>query len=294
MNLPEVRGSYRFDVNLSKTSWFGVGGRADIVFRPKDIDDLALFLKKKPESLPVTILGATSNVIISDKGIRGVLVKLGSGFSNISHDKNHITAGAANLCANVVSYCQENALGNLEFMIGIPGMIGGAVVMNAGCFGSEVSDFFVKAKAVDFAGNIIEFNKQQCQFAYRKNKFTKEMIVVEAVFAIKNSSMVKISNLIKKYQTYRNDTQPIRKKTGGSTFKNPQEYKSWELIDKAGCRGLKIGDAQISDKHCNFMINNGVAKADDLIKLGEQVRNKVKEKFDIYLDWEINKIGDFN
>jgi UDP-N-acetylmuramate dehydrogenase len=293
MNLPKIRGSYRFNVELGKTSWFGVGGKADVIFRPEDSDDLIFFLQNKDKSIPISILGATSNVIIGDKGIRGVLIKLGKNFSNISHSKNQIIVGASNLCTNVAHYCQENSLGNLEFMSGIPGMAGGAIAMNAGCFENEVSDFFIKGRALDFSGNLIEFNKNQCQFQYRKNNFTKNLIIVETTFEIEESSSEKISNLIKKYQEYRNKTQPIRKKTGGSTFKNPIGQKSWKLIDEAGCRGLKIGDAQISEKHCNFMVNNNKAKASDLIKLGEEVRNKVKEKFDIYLDWEIKQFGEF-
>ena len=291
--LPKIRGSYRFNVDLGKTSWFGVGGRADVIFRPKDIDDLIFFFKNKNNKIPVSILGATSNVIISDKGVRGVIIKLGKNFSKIEHNKHQITIGASNLCANIVHYCQENSLGNLEFMIGIPGMTGGALAMNAGCFGGEVADFFIKGKAVDFAGNLIEFTKDQCQFEYRKNNFVKNMVIVEAVFKIQQSSSKQISALVKQYQDYRHNTQPIRKKTGGSTFKNPKGYKSWKLIDKAGCRGLQIGGAQISEKHCNFMINRNKAKATDLIKLGEEVRCKVKEKFDIYLDWEIKKFGEF-
>jgi UDP-N-acetylmuramate dehydrogenase len=178
-------------------------------------------------------------------------------------------------------------------MIGIPGMVGGATVMNAGCFGSEVADFFIKGKAVDFTGNLIEFTKDQCQFQYRKNNFAKDIIVVEATFGTQRSSAEKISDLIKKYQDYRNNTQPIRKKTGGSTFKNPIGHKSWELIDKSGCRGLEFGGAQISEKHCNFIINNGKARASDLISLVQEVRSRVKEKFDIYLEWEIKRFGEF-
>jgi len=289
-SLPGIRGSYRFDVELAKTSWFGVGGRAEVVFRPADLDDLIFFLQKKDPKLPITILGATSNVIISDKGIKGVLIKLGGVFAKISSDKENIRIGAGALCKNISEYSQDNSLGGLEFLTGIPGTMGGAIAMNAGCFDSEISKILLSVKAVDFKGNILNFSNEQCQFSYRQNNLPKNLIFIEGVFKSYSRKSDDIAALIVKYNKYRVSSQPIRKKTGGSTFKNPLNQKSWQLIDSAGCRGLKVGDAKISEKHCNFMINNGNATARDLVELGNIVQERVKKNSGVSLQWEIKFI----
>lgn len=287
--LPQVRGIYRANAELK--NWFNISAAAEILFRPKDIADLQHFLKNIPKEVPVTILGAASNVIIKDKGIAGVTIRLGGEFAKISHENNLVKVGAACLCANAALYSKNAALTNLEFLTGIPGSIGGAIAMNAGCYGSDISQILISAKAVDFDGNLIELNKvEDFGFSYRENKIAKNFIFVEALFKGLESDFDTIEKKINEFNRNRESSQPIRAKTGGSTFKNPveqSEKKSWQLIDEAGCRGLSKKDAQISEKHCNFMINNGNASAQDLIDLGTEVQKSVKEKTGITLEWEI-------
>jgi UDP-N-acetylmuramate dehydrogenase len=290
-NLPKVRGTYRFNVDLSKTNWFRVGGNAQILFLPKDADDLAFFLKNRPQDLPLTVLGVGSNVIINDGGVEGVVIKLGGGFNKISHQNNLLTIGGACLCSNAALYCKVNGLANLEFLTGIPGSIGGAIAMNAGCYDGDVASNLISATAIDFEGNILELTNQDFGFKYRGNSLSKNLIFVEGVFKVENSTPEIVGKKIAEFNQKREAAQPIRSKTGGSTFKNPTDKKAWQLIDDAGCRGMKIGDAQISEKHCNFMINTGNAKAKDLIDLGNLVIDKVKAKSGITLEWEIKVIG---
>ncbi|MDA0901975.1 MAG: UDP-N-acetylmuramate dehydrogenase [Proteobacteria bacterium] len=290
-NLPQIRGSYRFDVDLSKTNWFGVGGKAQILFRPKDADDLIHFLKNKAANLPITILGVGSNVIIRDGGIDGVVIKLGGEFAKITHQNDIITIGAGCLCFNAALYSKINALSGLEFLTGIPGSIGGAVAMNAGCHGGDISGILISAKAVDFAGNVIELKNEDFGFKYRGTAIRKDIIFIEATFRGEISDVQIVAQKIEELTKKREESQPIRNKTGGSTFKNPQIAKAWELIDKAGCRGFAIGDAQMSQMHCNFMINNGEATAKDLINLGNEVKKRVKEKTGVTLEWEIKILG---
>ncbi len=289
-NLPQVRGIYRFDAELK--NWFNVPAKAEILFRPKDILDLQEFLQKKPEEIPLTILGAASNVIIKEGGIKGVVIRLGGEFSQVSCENNFLKVGAAALCGNAAIYAKNAAIENLEFLTGIPGSIGGAIAMNAGCYGSDISQILISAKAIDFAGNIIELTNSDFGFFYRGSKITKNLIFIEAIFEGKHSSSEAIAKKIADLNLKREAAQPIRAKTGGSTFKNPEPLnslakKAWQLIDEAGCRGLREGDAQISEKHCNFMINQGNASAQNLIDLGNKVQKLVKEKSGIDLEWEI-------
>lgn len=289
--LPKVKGTYRFNADLAKTNWFGVGGKADILFRPYDISDLAFFLKNKDYDLKVTIIGVGSNVIIRDGGVEGVVIKLGREFNKINHKNDVLTVGAGCLCSNVALYSKINALSNLEFLTGIPGSIGGAIAMNAGCYHSEVADYLISAIVMDYAGNVKELKNKDFAFAYRTNKLAKDYLILEAKFKVENSTSELVGAKINEFNKNREDSQPIRNKTGGSTFKNPEGKKAWALIDEAGGRGMKIGDAQISEKHCNFMINNGNAKASDLIDLGNKVIDLVKEKTGVILEWEIKIIG---
>lgn len=285
--LPKVQGEYRENAKIK--NWFGVGGNAEILYRPQDIADLQFFLKNCPKDIPVNILGVGSNVIIGDDGIKGVLINLTSEFAKISHHKNIINAGASALCSSVATYSKNYALSNLEFLNSIPGSIGGAIAMNAGCYESDISKVLIKAMVIDYDGNLTELSLEDFGFEYRKNNLSKNYIFLSAFFKTKESTSQIVSEKIEKFNQNRQNSQPIRAKTGGSTFKNPKNSnkKAWQLIDEIGYRGFKKGDAQISEKHCNFMINTGNAKAKDLIELGEEVKKKVKEKFEIELEWEI-------
>lgn len=292
-NLPEVRGKYRFDFPLANSTWFQVGGPADIFFKPEDEKDLAYFIKNKPDNLPYIVLGVCSNLIIRDGGYRGCVIKLGRNFSNITADKNFITAGASALDVNVAKVAAEKNLSGLEFLVGVPGTIGGAVAMNAGAYNREIKDCLISAKAIDGKGYIMEFKNSDFSFEYRKNNLPKDLIFTEATFeCTQDDRKDDILNRMNKISSSREKAQPIRSKTGGSTFKNPDGYKAWELIDKAGCRGLKIGGAQVSEKHCNFLINTGTATAQDLENLGNEVKARVKANSGIELQWEIKKIGE--
>ncbi len=317
-NLPKVRGTYRFNTDLSKTNWFRVGGPAEILFLPKDSQDLIFFLRNKPDNLNITVLGVGSNVIIKDGGISGVVIKLGGGFTKIepstnnlqpkltdkinqknqieetlNHNSNqYLKIGCGCLCFNAAIYCKINGLGGLEFLSSIPGSIGGALAMNAGCYDGEIANSLISATAIDHSGNLLELSNQDFGFKYRGNSLPKNLIFIETVLQIQTSSTEEVSKKIANFYQKREASQPIRTKTGGSTFKNPaQGKKAWQLIDEAGCRGVKIGDAQISEKHCNFMINTGNAKAKDLIELANQVAAKVQENSGIKLEMEIQILG---
>ena len=287
--LPKVRGAYRENVELK--SWFDVGGKAEILFRPADINDLQDFLKNCPKEIPINILGAASNVIVRDEGVKGVVIRLRGEFAKIMQEEENIRAGAAALCGNVALFSRNAALDKMEFLTGIPGSIGGAIAMNGGCYGSDMSQILISAKALDFDGNVIELKNSDFGFYYRGNKISKNFIFVEAVLKGEKSTAENVSKKITELNQQREQAQPIRAKTGGSTFKNPQNNSAWKLIDEAGCRGMIEGDAQISEKHCNFMINRGKASANNLIDLGNKVKKLVKEKSGIDLEWEIKILG---
>ena len=295
--LPKIRGKYRFNVNLSKTNWLQVGGPAEILFLPKDIADLAFFLQNKPDDLPVQILGIGSNVIVKDEGVKGVVIKLlGGEFNQIEQiEPDLIAASAGCLCYNVALFAKNNAISDLEFLSGIPGNIGGALAMNAGCYGSEIADFLVKIQAVNFAGKIIELGPEDFAFSYRKNPLAEKYFFTKAFLRAKIGNKNEIAQKIAKLQRKRSETQPIKQKTGGSTFKNPDPEvsngkKAWQLIDEAGCRGLAVGNAQISQQHCNFLINNGQARASDILELITIVQDKVRQKSGVNLEVEIKII----
>ena len=283
--LPNVKGEYRFDAKIN--NWFDLRGRAEILFRPENAEDLCYFFQNISPQIKVQIIGAGSNVIVADEGVKGVLIKLPASFSAIIHDENTISIGSASLCINVSQYCKNFGLGGLEFLSGIPGSIGGAIAMNAGCYGSDISQNLISATAIDYEGNFHELTNQDFGYVYRGNNLNKKYIFITGKFKINNSTTAEISHKISELQKARENAQPIRAKTGGSTFKNPPNNKAWELIDAIGFRGKSIGDAQISQKHCNFLINNNNASAQDLINLGEEARKKVFEQFKINLEWEI-------
>ncbi|MDX1949283.1 MAG: UDP-N-acetylmuramate dehydrogenase [Rickettsiales bacterium] len=293
-NLPKIRGEYRFDYPLSKVTWFGVGGNADILFKPKDEEDLSFFLKHRPKDLPYICFGVFSNVIILDEGFRGVVIRLGREFAGIKKiSDNQIKVGAGALDANIARFSAENEIANLEFLVGIPGSLGGAIAMNGGAYGSELKDILVSATAIDEDGNIIELKNENFSFKYRGNlieeKLSKKLIYTSAILQGEKSSKEKILEKMNFISSSREATQPVRAKTGGSTFKNPKnsDKKAWQLIDEAGCRGLKMGGAIVSEKHCNFLINQENATASDIINLGEEVRKRVFEKSGVMLEWEI-------
>jgi len=292
MILPEVRGSYRKNFKLDNVTWFGVGGPADYLFKPADIEDLIFFLQNKPKDLPLTVLGVGSNLLVRDGGIRGVVIRLGRSFTEISHTENELMVGAGALDINVSKYCVENGIEGLEFLSGIPGVIGAALAMNAGAYGKETSDVLIRLEAVDHSGNIVYLNNNDCGFKYRGNSLSDDLIFTKAYFKVKFGVKEDIQARVNQIQDQREETQPIRSKTSGSSFRNPEGHSSWKLIDEAGCRGTRLGGAEVSSKHCNFLINTGEATAKDIEDLGELVRSKVLENSGILLNWEIKIIGE--
>ena len=303
--LPKIRGEYRFNFPLSNSNWFKVGGPAEILFKPSDEDDLIDFLKNKPKDIDITVFGVGSNLIIRDGGIDGVVIKLGRAFNTISviedelkdllksepRGTKFIQVGAACLNHNLANFCASEALAGLEFLIGIPGSIGGGIAMNAGAYGSEFKDYIKRVKAVDYDGNIHIFDKEDMGFVYRGNSLKKDMIFLEAIFELSHDDPKKIFARMEEITKKREQTQPVKEKTTGSTFANPIGYSAWKLIDEAGFRGFKMGGASISEKHCNFMINDGTAKAKDLEDLGEHIRKEVYSSRGILLEWEVKRIG---
>lgn len=290
--LPEIRGSYRCFASLSKTNWFNVGGPAEILFRPADQDDLMSFLKNRPTSIPLTILGVGSNLLVRDGGIPGVVIKLGREFTHMSHDNTLLTAGAGALSYNVASYAASRNIGNLEFLCGIPGTVGGALAMNAGAYNNDVATVLVTAEVVDDQGNPHLLSPHDIGYVYRGHTLPEGMIFTKATFQGTCEPMDVITERMDKITQARQTTQPIKTRTSGSTFKNPEGKKAWQLIDEAGCRGLTIGGAQVSNLHCNFFINTGNATATDIENLGKEVIRRVKDYSGIELIWEIKIIGE--
>ena len=290
--LPNVRGRYAFAFDLSKVTWFKVGGVAEVLFKPKDVEDLITFIKDKDPKMPVTMLGAGSNVLVRDGGIKGVVIKLGSGFSEITFNGSEVIVGGACLDRTFVLACAEKGLSGIEFLVGVPGTIGGAVFMNAGAYGSEIKDFINWVEIVSADGTLTRLQAVDLSMKYRKGNLPKGAIVVRASFALQSDDPQAIHTRINAYLQQREDTQPIRGRTGGSTFKNPSAMAAWKLIDQAGCRGLMMGDAQVSEKHCNFLLNLDAAKATDLEQLGERVRQTVKDTTGVELEWEIIRLGE--
>lgn len=289
--LPAVRGRLSADADLGRVTWFGVGGPAEVLFKPADVDDLAAFLQGKPEDVPVTMLGVGSNLLVRDGGIPGVTVRLGREFAKAQVTDLDVTCGAGALDGNVARAAQDSGLTGLEFLSGVPGTIGGALRMNAGAYGAEMKDVVVGATALDGAGNLHDLSPEGLGFGYRTCAVPADWIFVAAQLKGRAGNAADIQARMDEIKNAREDTQPLRSKTGGSTFKNPEGLKAWQLIDAAGCRGLKIGGAQVSEKHCNFLINDGTATAADIENLGEEVRKRVKDHSGVDLAWEIRRIG---
>jgi UDP-N-acetylmuramate dehydrogenase len=290
--LPAVRGSYSEGASLKEFVWFRAGGPADILFRPADIDDLCTFLAALPKDVPVMPIGVGSNLLIRDGGIEGVVVRLPAAFGQIEKlGDTRLRAGAAALDANVARVAADAGIAGLEFLRGIPGTIGGGLRMNAGCYGREFKDILVEARAVDRSGQLHSFSLADMGFAYRHSGAAEDLIFVDAVLEGTKDSPDSIRARMEALVQQRESTQPIRAKTGGSTFTNPPGQKAWQLIDQAGCRGLTHGAAQVSEKHCNFLINLGDASAADIEALGEDVRARVRATSGVELHWEIKRLG---
>jgi UDP-N-acetylmuramate dehydrogenase len=290
--LPPVRGSVTYGAPLKDLVWFRAGGPAEILFRPADAEDLAAFLAARPLDLRVSVIGVGSNLLVRDGGIPGAVVRLSSAFGKVSTDGLRVRAGAAALDGAVARAAADAGIAGLEFLRGVPGTIGGALKMNAGCYGREIKDIFVEATAIDGQGNMVTLTAADMAFEYRKAKGVGEdLIFVEAVFEGTRDEPAAIKSRMEELSANREASQPIKSRTGGSTFKNPPGHKAWRLVDEAGCRGLMVGAAQVSEKHTNFLINTGDATAAELEALGEEVRRRVQEKSGVVLEWEIKRVG---
>ncbi len=287
-----VRGKLNPMVDLDKLTWFGVGGPAEWLFEPADIEDLKLLLKLCPKEIPIQVLGAGSNILIRDGGIRGITIKLSGFFTKINFYQPHkIIAGAGASDADVARFAAKNKISGLEFLIGIPGTIGGGLRMNAGASGSEFKDILKYAFAIDRDGIQHVVNADDLKMAYRHTQTPKDWIFTHAEFFGYKGNPETIRKIVKNNLAHRADAQPLGKRTGGSTFANPKGHKAWKLIDQAGCRGLTVGKAQVSEKHCNFLINNGGATALEIEELGLEICQRVKRNCGINLRWEIKRIG---
>lgn len=289
--LPPVRGRYTPQALMADQTWFRVGGTADVLFRPADEADLMDFLSQCPKEIPITVLGAGSNVLVRDQGIRGVVIRLTRGFSSIEIMGDELTIGAGALDRTVALTCADHGIGGFEFLVGIPGTIGGAVKMNAGAYNQEIKDVLSWVDAIDFSGVKHRLTPEDLQFSYRHSALPDQMIITRVGLKGYEEDSLKLHQTLKQLLQQREETQPVRGQTGGSTFKNPLPQKAWELIDQARCRGLMVGQAQMSEKHCNFMLNLGGATAQDLEQLGELVRQKVLASSGTQLEWEIIRLG---
>lgn len=289
--LPPVRGRLSEGSSLANVTWFRVGGPAEVLFKPADLEDLRHFIANKPADVPVTMLGVGSNLLVRDGGIPGVVIRLGRAFAEIRAEGDRIVAGAGALDLNVAMAARDAGLGGLEFLSGIPGTIGGALRMNAGAYGSDISAVLRQATAIDRTGNLHHLDHAAMGFSYRHSAIAEDWIFIGAELAGSPDEAAAIQQRIETIQQNRAESQPIRARTGGSTFVNPMPQRAWELVDAAGCRGLRIGGAMVSEKHCNFLINTGHATASDIEALGEEVRRRVRQQSGINLQWEIKRIG---
>ncbi len=289
--LPAVRGKLTAKAPLADSTWFRVGGPAEVLFKPADADDLAAFLASCPDDVPVTVLGVASNTLVRDGGVPGVVVRLGPEFATIKADGLTLTAGAAAIDLNVARAAQAAGIGGLEFLSGIPGTLGGGLRMNAGAYGRELKDVVQTVTAVDRRGAVRTLTAGDMGFSYRHVDAPADLIFLGATLLGEPGDPAAIKARMQEIQQKRGSSQPIREKTGGSTFANPEGHKAWQLIDAAGCRGLRIGGAMMSEQHCNFLINTGTATAADIEELGEEVRRRVKAHSGLELRWEIRRIG---
>jgi len=290
--LPDLRGRLLANQSLAELTWFRVGGPAQVLFMPEGEEDLAYLLAHLPQSIPVTVVGLGSNLIVRDGGVPGVVIRLGRAFGDVTIEPDaRVRAGAAAPDVRVAKAAQEAGIAGLAFLRGIPGAIGGALRMNGGAYGGETKDVLVEARGVDRKGNVAVLPTADMHYAYRHCGAPEDVIFTSALFAGRSGDAQKIAAEMETITESREATQPVKSRTGGSTFKNPPGKKAWQLIDAAGCRGLVVGDAQVSEMHCNFLINRGQASAADIETLGETVRKRVKENSGVELEWEIKRIG---
>ena len=291
-SLPELRGRLKAEASLKDLTWFRAGGPAEVLYSPADEADLAYFLKTAPSDIPVTIIGLGSNLLVRDGGIEGVVIRLGRGFGEIKvEDGSRLRAGTAVPDVKVARAAADAGIAGLSFYRGIPGCVGGALRMNGGAHGREMKEVVVEARAVDRQGNIHVLPVAELHYQYRHCGAPEDFIFTEALFQGEPGDPAAILAEMDGIAAYREEVQPIKSRTGGSTFKNPPGKKAWQLIDAARCRGLSVGDAKVSEMHCNFLINEGNASGADIEKLGETVRARVKQTSGVELEWEIKRLG---
>jgi len=288
----KISGKISVNESLSKFSWFNLGGPARILFRPKNLNELSIFLKEAKEVEAIKVIGAGSNTLIRDGGFDGIIIKFGKSFSHLSIlNKDTLIAGASCLDKNVSNFALENSIAGFEFLSCIPGTIGGAVRMNSGCYGENISKILVSVQAMDFKGQIKVIKRDDINFHYRGSNLNERLVFISATFKGLNGDKTKIKKKMEELIQIKKETQPSKIKTCGSTFKNPENNKAWKLIKNSGCAGLTVGDAEISQKHCNFFVNKGGAKSEDLENLIAKVRDKVLEKTGTELELELQIIG---
>ncbi|MBK8007768.1 MAG: UDP-N-acetylmuramate dehydrogenase [Rhizobiales bacterium] len=288
---PKLRGRLLGNQSLAEVTWFRVGGPAQVLFTPADEEDLAYFLASVPNH-PVTVIGLGSNLIVRDGGVPGIVIRMARGFTDVViEEETKVRAGVAVPDVKVARAAAEASLSGLAFYRGVPGAIGGALRMNAGAYGGETKDVLIRANAVSRSGERVTFSNADMGYSYRHCSVSDEYIFTEALYQAKPGNREEIAAEMESITERREATQPIKSRTGGSTFKNPEGHKAWQLIDAAGGRGLVVGDAQVSELHCNFLINRGNATAADVEGLGEEVRRRVKENSGVQLEWEIKRIG---
>jgi len=300
----KIRGELIENAPIGKQSWFRCGGNADLLFKPADANDLSSFLKQWPVLEPLTIVGGLANTIIRDGGIRGATIQLGKSFSEVQVlDGQYIQAGCGALNGNIAAAAVKAGIGGAEFLSGIPGSLGGALRMNAGAYGAEMKDILIGVNAVNRAGEPVRLTAEELKMSYRKTELPEDLILISAVLKGASEDYETVKKRIAKIKKKRNETQPIKEQTGGSTFANPspqalsraglsEDMRAWQVVEKVGCRGFSIGGAQMSEKHCNFMINTGDATAADLENLGDEIRKRALNDLGLDLHWEIKRIGE--
>lgn len=290
--LPDLRGRLRANASLADVTWFRVGGPAQLLFLPADEEDLTYFLSSCPADLPVMVIGLGSNLLVRDGGIPGVVIRLGRGFNAVTAEEGYrVRAGAAVPDVKVARTAADAGIAGLSFYRGIPGCVGGALRMNGGAHGTETKDVLVEARAVGRDGEVHLLPVNEMNYSYRHCGAPADYIFTQALFQGTPGERAEIQEEMASISEYREQAQPVKARTGGSTFKNPPGHSAWKLIDAAGCRGLQIGGARVSEKHCNFLINEGGATAADLEELGETVRRRVQETSGVELEWEIRRLG---